>query len=72
MSDILTPGECDLWRAVFAASWHATGGRSALGHLTDEARALWCTQEADRALNALLALRSSHKHLSPTIGQVLT
>lgn len=53
MPDIMTAGERDLWRAIYAASWHTSSGHYGIGKVHDADRALWSARQADRALRAL-------------------
>jgi len=53
---VLTPGECDLWRSVYAASWHQPMSCQKLGHVEDADRALFAARHADRAVLALRKL----------------
>jgi len=52
----MTAGERDLWRAVYAASWHGTGWRAALGAVSDVERARWSAGQSDRAIESLRAI----------------
>lgn len=56
MTRQMTPGAIDMWRALFAASWHQTGWKAGTGLVSDDERARWCAREAARALDALHAI----------------
>lgn len=52
----MTHAERDAWLAVFAASWHHAT-TPVLGLVTDTSRATLCAAHADRAVEALRAVR---------------
>lgn len=54
----MTPGEREVWRAVFAAGWFQSIARSGPGVVTDAERAVYAAGQAARAVIALRGLES--------------
>lgn len=63
----MTRGEHALWISVCAASWHQSTNAPP-GHVTDDARAIWCMAQADRAV---LAMRRVNRALSDFAEEVI-
>jgi hypothetical protein len=54
----VTRGERQLWRMIYATSWHETGWRLGPGVISGEERARWAVGQADRVVEALRAIAS--------------